>query len=55
MEDKMEKTKCKKAELRDVGFTIRVTKSMSKFMKDNEFSPSKVMAEAMKMLGYKEQ
>lgn len=53
MENKIEKTNCKKTELRDVTISIRVTKSMSKFMSENEFSPSRVMIEALKMLGYK--
>jgi hypothetical protein len=54
MENKIEKTNCKKSELRDVTISVRVTKGMSKFMADNEFSPSRIMIEALKMLGFKE-
>jgi len=50
----IKKENCKKKELRDVIITVRVTKSMSKFMKDNEYSPSQIMIEAIKMLGFKE-
>ena len=51
--DKMEKEKCKKTELRDIVITVRISKSMSKFLKDNNYSPSQVMIEAIKMLGFK--
>ena len=51
--DKMEKEKCRKTELRDVVITVRVTKKMRKFMKDNGYAPSQVMIEALKMLGFK--
>ena len=54
MENKIEKTNCKRSELRDVTISVRVTKNMSKFMAENKFSPSKVMIEALKMLGFKE-
>ena len=50
----MDKENCKKAELRDVVITVRMTKGQSKFMKDHRYSPSKVLIEALKMLGYKE-
>ena len=43
----------KKKELRDVIITVRVTKSMSKFMKDKEISPSMLVIEALKDVGYK--
>ena len=49
----IKKENCKRKELRDVKICTRVTKSMSKFMKDNELSPSQVMIEALKSLGYK--
>jgi hypothetical protein len=50
----MEKQNCKKTELRDRVITVRITKSMEKFMKDNKYSPSKVMIEALKMLAFVE-
>jgi len=56
-EDKMETINaqnCKRTELRDVTISVRVTKSMSKFMAEKELSPSRVMIEALKQLGYKE-
>lgn len=49
----IKKENCKRKELRDVVITVRVTKSMSKFMKKNELSPSQIMIEALKGLGYK--
>jgi len=49
----MEKEKCKRTELRDVVITVRVTKSMSKFLKDNKLSPSMIMLNAIEELGYK--
>jgi hypothetical protein len=55
MENKIEKTNCKRTQLRDVTISVRVTKGMSKFMAENEYSPSKVMICALKMLGYKEE
>ena len=48
------KQKCVRKELRDVVITVRVTKSMSKFMKDQKLSPSMVMINALEELGYKE-
>ncbi len=55
MENKIEKINCKKSELRDITISVRITKSMSKFMAENKFSPSKILIEALKMLGFKEQ
>ena len=54
MENKINKDQCKRSELRDVTISVRVTKSMSKFMKDSELSPSKVLIEALRVLGFKE-
>ena len=51
----VKKENLKKKELRDVIITVRVTKSMSKFMKDNEISPSMLVIEALKDVGYKEE
>ena len=48
----MEIENCKKSELRDVVITVRVTKSMSKFLKDNKLSPSMIMLNAIEDLGY---
>jgi len=50
----MDKEKCKKVELRDVVITVRVTKSMSKFIKELDLSPSMVMREALRNLGFKD-
>lgn len=47
------KEDCKRKEPRDVHITIRITKKMSKFMADNELSPSMVMVQALKSLGFK--
>jgi len=55
MEKQIEKNNCKRTQLRDVTISVRVTKGMSKFMSENKFSPSRVMIEALKMLGYKEE
>jgi hypothetical protein len=49
----IKKEQCKRKELRDVKICVRVTKSMSKFMHDNEISPSVLMIEALKEMGYK--
>lgn len=56
MTNKMElnKENCKRKELRDVSINIRVTKSMSKFMKDNQISPSMLVVQSLKVLGYEE-
>ena len=51
----IKKENCKRKELRSVIVSVRITKSMSKFMADNELSPSMVMIEALKGLGYKEE
>ena len=51
--NKMNKENCKRKELRDVIITVRITKTMSKFMKDQELSPSQVMIESLRQLGYK--
>lgn len=48
------KGKCTKKELRDVCITVRVSKNMSKFMKEQKLSPSMVMINALEELGYKE-
>ena len=48
----MKKEECKKKELRTVKICVRVTPSMSKFMKDNELSPSMVVMNALDELGY---
>ena len=53
--ERIRKENCKKKELRDVIISIRITRNMSKFMKDNELSPSQIMIEALKSLGFKEQ
>jgi len=49
----VKKENCKRKELRDVIITVRVTKTMSKFMKDNEISPSMLVIESLKEMGYK--
>jgi hypothetical protein len=49
----MDKNKCKVKELRDIQISIRVTRSMSEFMRDNQLSPSQIMVEALRELGYK--
>ena len=46
------KQKCVRKELRDVVITVRVTKGMSKFMKEQKLSPSMVMINALEELGY---
>ena len=48
------KQKCVRKELRDVVITVRVTKSMSKYMNDQRLSPSMVMINALEELGYTE-
>ena len=48
----MEKEKCQKIELRDVNVSIRITQSMSDFIKDNKLSPSMIMVNALEDLGY---
>ena len=48
----MEKEKCQKTELRDVTISVRVTKTMSEFMEKNNLSPSKIMMEALNVLGF---
>jgi len=50
----MEKEKCQKTELKDVVISVRVTKSMSEFMEKNNLSPSKIMREALNVLGFKD-
>jgi hypothetical protein len=52
--EKINKQNLKRKELRDVKICVRVTKSMSKFMHDKEISPSALVIEALKMVGYKE-
>jgi len=52
--EKLDKNKCKSKEFRTVSINVRVTPSMSKFMKENEYSPSQIMIQALKMLGYKD-
>lgn len=47
------KEKCKRKELRDVKVSIRITKSMSKFMKEQKLSPSMTLISALEDLGYK--
>jgi len=42
---------CTKKELRNVKICVRVTKSMSEFMKANKLSPSMVMVSALEELG----
>jgi len=54
MKGKINKEKYKRKELRDVLITVRVTRSMSKFMKDNKISPSAVINETLKDMGCKE-
>lgn len=52
MEKKLNEEQCKKAEVRDVVITVRVTKSQSLFMKQHGYSPSRILIEAVKMLGW---
>jgi len=49
---KMEKEKCQKIELRDVNISIRITQSMSDFIKKEKLSPSMIMVNALEDLGY---
>lgn len=49
----IKKENCKRKELRDVTISIRVTNSMSKFMKDQKLSPSMIMLSALEDLGFK--
>ena len=51
----VKKENCKRKELRSVGIYVRVTPSMSRFMKDKEISPSMLVIEALKDVGYKEE
>lgn len=48
----MEIEKCKKRnkELREVGITIRTTKATSKFLADNDLSPTAIFDNAVKEL-----
>jgi hypothetical protein len=50
----IKKENLKRKELRDIKICVRVTKSMSKFMQKNEISPSVLVIEALKELGFKE-
>ena len=50
----IKKEQCMRKELRDVKICVRVTQSMSKFMKENKLSPSMVMVSALEDLGFKE-
>ena len=51
----MKKDQCRKRELRSVKICIRVTPSMSKFIKDQKLSPSMIMWNALEELGWKSQ
>ena len=49
----MKQEKCKRGELKDTIITIRITNRMKKFMEKNKYSPSKVMIEALTLLGFR--
>jgi len=49
----IDKKKCVKKELRNVILTIRITKSMKRFMKKHKLLPSPVFISALKELGFK--
>ena len=46
----MEIEKVQKREIKSVNISVRTTKTLSKFMKDNNISPNKVFDEAVKEL-----
>lgn len=46
------KIKRKKNNKKDVLITIRITKDISKWLKDKEYSPTGIFYEALKDLGY---
>lgn len=39
---------------KDIVMSIRINKSMSKFMKENKYSPQLIFLEALKDLGFKQ-
>jgi hypothetical protein len=50
----MIENKYKKPEVLDVVLTVRITKKMQKFIKDNNYSISLIVRDSLRRLGFKD-
>jgi len=50
----IDKIKKRNGQKKSVHITIRVTPQISKWLRENNYSPTGIFNEAIKMLGYKE-
>ena len=55
MEVEMEKNNIKTKNPRTVSINIKVTAQLSKWLKENKFSPTAILLESVKELGYKKE